>query len=180
MRAAVSFSDVDVVVVVVVVVVWSGHRRSTSVSRPANVSLTYCRRGTLRRQRRTYFCLSVCYTGAVVDSDIVVATSWCRWLHPVNWVLYSIFGRWRYSTVNSALAACVQKISYVSYRTQTPSTECHTNKAKNRLPRQRPLGDRGTNFWLIIYSHCFTVRENLTKIGPVDVEVITLKEIVKY
>ena len=44
---------------------------------------------------------------------------------------------------------------------------------------QRTLRDRKTNFQLIIYSHIYTNPENLGKIGPVDVEIIGLTEIVK-
>jgi len=44
------------------------------------------------------------------------------------------------------------------------------------LPWQRSLGDRKTNFRLIIYSHSSAKPEKLAKIGPVDVEINGLRE----
>ena len=75
------------------------------------------------------------------------------------------------------LAACVQRISCTSHRTVSSVDETNKN-----WPRQRSLGDRNTNFRLIIYSHISTNRKNSAKIGPIDAEIITcigLRGIVK-
>jgi len=52
---------------------------------------------------------------------------------------------------------------------------------KNWLPWQGPLtlGDRKTNFRLIIYSHSPSDPENLAMIGLVDFEIKGLREIVE-
>jgi len=52
---------------------------------------------------------------------------------------------------------------------------------KNWLPWQGPLilGDRKTNFRLIIYSHSPSDPENLARIGLVDFEITGLREIVE-
>jgi len=50
---------------------------------------------------------------------------------------------------------------------------------KNWLPRQRPLRDRKTNFRSFIYSQSSTNPADRVKIGPVNVDIIGLTEIVK-
>ena len=50
----------------------------------------------------------------------------------------------------------------------------------NRLPRQRPLRDRDTDFRLIIYSHGSVNRANFANLrGPVDAEIIGLERVIK-
>jgi len=75
------------------------------------------------------------------------------------------------------LATSVQRISSVDKTNKMRNSVNETNK--NWLPWQRYLRDRNTNFRLIVYSHGSTNRENLAKIGVVDVEIIGLKEIFK-
>jgi len=53
--------------------------------------------------------------------------------------------------------------------TEPTSIGCHGNV----------LGDQNTHVRLIIYIHSSTNPENLAKIGPVDVEIIGLTEIIK-
>ena len=62
------------------------------------------------------------------------------------------------------LAACVQRISYTSYRTLMPPTECHRNsvlwiKTKNWFVTAASFA--GSKYWanvrlIIIYSHTFS------------------------
>ena len=82
---------------------------------------------------------------------------------------------------------CVQRRTCTSWSTP-PSTERHANPIpwmeadktnKNWLPRQRPLGDRITNFRSFIYSQCSTNRANVVKICLVHVEITGLTVIVK-
>jgi len=65
-------------------------------------------------------------------------------------------------------ATGVTKISFMDHKIN-----------KNRLPQQRPLSGRKTNFRLIIYSHSSANPENLAKTGPVDFEIIGPTRIVK-
>ena len=51
--------------------------------------------------------------------------------------------------------------------------------SKNWLPRQRPLRDRNIDNRPFIGSHSSTNSANLVKIGPVDVEIVSLTEIGK-
>jgi len=51
--------------------------------------------------------------------------------------------------------------------------------SKNWLPRQRPLRDRNIDNRPFIGSHSSTNPANLVKIGPVDVEIVSLTEIGK-
>ena len=54
------------------------------------------------------------------------------------------------------------------------------DKAHNSwLPRQRPLRDRNTNFWLVIYNKSSINHVNLATIGPTDDEITGVTEIVK-
>ena len=50
---------------------------------------------------------------------------------------------------------------------------------KTRLPRQRPSGDRKTNFRLVIYTRNSTNREDSAKIDPADIETVGRTGIVK-
>jgi len=68
------------------------------------------------------------------------------------------------------LATSVQRISSVDKTNKMRNSVNETNK--NWLPWQRYLRDRNTNFRLIVYSHGSANRENLAKIGVVDVEII--------
>jgi len=57
---------------------------------------------------------------------------------------------------------------------------CCVEKTNNTwLLWQRPMRNRKTNFSLVIHSHSFTKHKHLAKIGPVDVEIIRLRENVK-
>jgi len=55
-------------------------------------------------------------------------------------------------------------------RPDTPLTACAQRRPtnENRLPWQRPLSDRKTNFRLVIDSRSSTKSENLAKVGSVD------------
>jgi len=68
------------------------------------------------------------------------------------------------------------------------SSKCHANykvwnggrfHPQNWFPRQRPFSDPKNNFRFFIYGQSPTKRANFVKIGPVNVEIIGLTEIIK-
>ena len=92
-------------------------------------------------------------------------------------------GQWIGSSPSSAALALLVEVVV-----RPPSTEWHVNPVlwikakkadKNWLPQQHPSRDQKTNFRSFVHSPSSTNPANWVKIGPVDVEIIRLTEIVK-